>query len=95
MGIIAFIIVVAVSGLIIGALARLALPGPDPMGILATIGLGLAGSFIGGILSWLVLGHAAGLIVSVIAATLLLYLHRRFVQHRPLTGPGARQIPPR
>jgi uncharacterized membrane protein YeaQ/YmgE (transglycosylase-associated protein family) len=84
-----FILVLALEGLIVGALARLALPGPDPMGILATIGLGLAGSFVGGILSWLVLGHAGGIIVSLLAAILLLYLHRRFVQHRPLTRPGA------
>jgi hypothetical protein len=33
-------------------------------------------------------------IVSVLAAILLLYLHRRFVQHRPLTGPGAHRLPP-
>jgi uncharacterized membrane protein YeaQ/YmgE (transglycosylase-associated protein family) len=90
-----FLLVLAVSGLVVGALARLALPGPDPMGIIATIGLGLAGSFVGGILSWLVLGHAGGIIVAILAATLLLYLHRRFVQHRPLTGPGAKQLPPR
>lgn len=43
--------------------------------------------------SWLVLGQAGGVIVSILAATLLLYLHRRFIQHRPLTGPGARQLP--
>jgi uncharacterized membrane protein YeaQ/YmgE (transglycosylase-associated protein family) len=90
-----FILFLALSGLIVGALARLALPGPDPMGILATIGLGLAGSFVGGIVSWLFLGHAGGIVFSILAATLLLYLHRRFVQHRPLTGPGARQLPPR
>jgi uncharacterized membrane protein YeaQ/YmgE (transglycosylase-associated protein family) len=90
-----FILVLAVEGLVVGALARLALPGPDPMGILATIGLGLAGSFVGGIISWLILGHVGGVIVSVLAATLLLYLHRRFVQHRPLTGAGANQLPPR
>jgi uncharacterized membrane protein YeaQ/YmgE (transglycosylase-associated protein family) len=90
-----FILVLALEGLIIGALARLALPGPDPMGILATIVLGLAGSFVGGIVSWLFLGHAGGIVISLLAAILLLYLHRRFVQHRPLTGPGARQLPPR
>lgn len=83
-----FILVLVLEGLVVGALARLALPGPDPMGILATIGLGLAGSFVGGILSWLFLGHAVGIIVSILAATLLLYLHRRFVQHRPLTRAG-------
>jgi uncharacterized membrane protein YeaQ/YmgE (transglycosylase-associated protein family) len=90
-----FLLVLALSGLIVGALARLALPGPDPMSIFATIGLGLAGSLVGGIVSWLFLGHAGGIIISVLAATLLLYLHRRYVQHRPLIGPGARQLPPR
>ena len=91
MGLIAFLIVLFVGGLIVGALARLALPGPDPMSIPATIGLGLAGTFIGGIVAWVFLGHAGGLIFAVLGATLLLYLHRRFVQHRPLTGPEARR----
>ena len=56
MGILVFLIVLAVSGLIIGALARLALPGPDPMSIPATIGLGLGGSFLGGIVARVLLG---------------------------------------
>jgi uncharacterized membrane protein YeaQ/YmgE (transglycosylase-associated protein family) len=90
-----FVLVLAVEGLVVGALARLALPGPDPLGILATIGLGLAGTFGGGLIAWLFVGHAGGIVISFLAATLLLYLHRRFVQHRPLTGPGARQLPPR
>jgi uncharacterized membrane protein YeaQ/YmgE (transglycosylase-associated protein family) len=89
-----FLLFLAFWGLVVGALARLALPGPDPMGILATIGLGLAGSFVGGVIAWAFLGHPAGIVFSVIGATLLLYLHRRFVQHRPLTGPGARRLPP-
>ena len=90
-----FILVLALEGLVVGALARLALPGPDPMGILATIGLGLAGTFLGGVIAWAFIGHVGGILFAVIGATLLLYLHRRFVQHRPLTGPGARQPPPR
>jgi uncharacterized membrane protein YeaQ/YmgE (transglycosylase-associated protein family) len=90
-----FILSLVLEGLVVGGLARLALPGPDPMGILATIGLGLAGTFFGGIVAWVFLGHAGGLIFAVLGATLLLYLHRRFVQHRPLTGPAARQLPPR
>lgn len=80
-----FILFLAVWGLVVGALARLALPGPDPMSVLATIGLGLAGSFVGGFLAYLVLGHAGGLVFSIVGAIVLLYLHRRFVQHRPLT----------
>jgi uncharacterized membrane protein YeaQ/YmgE (transglycosylase-associated protein family) len=84
-GIIAFIVVLAVSGLVIGALARLALPGPDPMSIPATIGLGLGGSFVGGIVAHIFLGTGGGLIFAVLGAILILYLYRRFVQHRPLT----------
>ena len=90
MSFIVFIVFLAVFGLIVGALARLALPGPDPMGILATIGLGLAGSFVGGIVAHILLGTAGGIIFAILGAILLLYLYRRFVQHRPLTGPGAR-----
>lgn len=82
-----FILVLAFEGLIVGALARLALPGPDPMGILATIALGLAGTFTGGVIAWAFLGHTGGIVFSFIGATLLLYLHRRFVQHRPLSAP--------
>jgi uncharacterized membrane protein YeaQ/YmgE (transglycosylase-associated protein family) len=86
------LIFLALWGLVVGALARLALPGPDPMGILATIGLGLAGSFVGGLLAGLLWNRPAGFIFSVIVSTGLLYAHRRFVQHRPLTGPGSRQL---
>jgi uncharacterized membrane protein YeaQ/YmgE (transglycosylase-associated protein family) len=89
-GIVFFVVALALSGLIIGALARLALPGPDPMGIPATIGLGIGGSFLGGIVARVLLGTAGGLIFAVLGAILILYLYRRFVQHRPLTGPGAR-----
>ena len=88
-----FILFLALWGLIVGALARLALPGPDPMGVPATIGLGLAGSFVGGAISYLFLGHVGGVVFSMIGAITLLYLHRRFVQHRPLTGRGTRRLP--
>ena len=43
-----------VAGLIIGALARLIKPGKQNLGILATLGLGLVGSFIGGTIAWLI-----------------------------------------
>ena len=77
-----YIIALLFSGLIVGALARLALPGPDPMSIPATIVLGLAGSFSGGVIAWSLFGHTAGLIFSVIVAIALLYARRRFVEHR-------------
>jgi uncharacterized membrane protein YeaQ/YmgE (transglycosylase-associated protein family) len=79
-----YILALLLSGLIIGALARLALPGPDPMGILATIGLGLAGTVVGGIVGGLLFG-AGGFVFALLGAILVLYLYRRFVQKRPLT----------
>ncbi|HZT46042.1 MAG TPA: GlsB/YeaQ/YmgE family stress response membrane protein [Gaiellaceae bacterium] len=83
------IIGLALEGLVVGALARLALPGPDPMGIFATIGLGLGGSFVGGLITGLLWHRYAGFVFSVLGAILILYLYRRFVQHRTLTGPGS------
>jgi len=76
-----YIIALLLSGLIVGALARLIVPGPDPMSVPGTIVLGLAGSFLGGVIAWLFIGHAAGLVFSVIGATALLYTRRRFVEH--------------
>jgi uncharacterized membrane protein YeaQ/YmgE (transglycosylase-associated protein family) len=84
-GLIAFLIVLFVGGLIIGALARLALPGPDPMSIPMTALLGIAGSLVGGIVSRIFLGIGGGFVFALLGAILLLYLHRRFVQHRGLT----------
>ena len=85
-----FILGLIVWGFVIGGLARLALPGPDPMPWYATIGLGLGGSIIGGIIAKLLIGTAGGLIFAVLGAILLLYLYRRYVQHRGITGPSAR-----
>ena len=91
MDVVVFIIVLAVSGLIIGALARLAVPGPDPMSIWRTIALGLVGSFVGGVVAQL-LGFEAGggILFAVLGAVLLLILYRRVFQNRGITGPGAR-----
>lgn len=80
MSLIVFIILLAILGLLVGAVARLLLPGPDPMGIGGTILLGLAGSFVAGLFSWFVLHrHGAGLILSVIFSMLLLWIRRRSV----------------
>jgi uncharacterized membrane protein YeaQ/YmgE (transglycosylase-associated protein family) len=88
------LISIAVTGLVVGTLARFALPGPDPMPIWATILLGVAGAFLGGGLGVAFAGLVGALVGSVIAATLLLLAYRRFVQKRPITGPEA-QLPPR
>ena len=88
-----YIIGLIVWGFVIGGLARLALPGPDPMPWYATIGLGLGGSLIGGIIANLLIGTAGGLIFALLGAILLLYLYRRYVQHRGITGPSANRLP--
>jgi len=91
---IAFILAIILSSLLVGALGRLAVPGPDPMGILGTIALGLAGSLFGGLLSFFLWGRPAGIGFAILGAALVLVLYRKFVQHRPIWGPGARKPPP-
>jgi uncharacterized membrane protein YeaQ/YmgE (transglycosylase-associated protein family) len=79
-----FIIVLLVIGLIAGAVARLLVPGRDPIGLLGTILLGVVGSFLGGFISNLVLYHklaihhfhATGIIWSIVGAIILLLLLR-------------------
>lgn len=80
MSLLLFLILLLVVGLAVGALARLLLLGPDPMGIGGTILLGLAGSLIAGLFSWFVLHrHGGGLILSVLFSMLLLWLRRRWL----------------
>src|SRR4051812_42540291 len=79
MGIVLYLILLAISGLILGGLARLALPGPDPMSIPMTIGIGIAGSFLGGLLMLLITGgrSVGGVLVAFAATVLLVYFVRR------------------
>lgn len=78
MSIIAYLIILAVSGLFVGALARLSLPGPDPMSIPQTILLGLAGNFTAGLIVWVVWRRGVpGLVLSVACSSLILYFIRR------------------
>jgi uncharacterized membrane protein YeaQ/YmgE (transglycosylase-associated protein family) len=86
---IVYIILLFVSGLIVGGLGRLALPGPDPMSIPMTIAIGLAGSFVGGLLVYAISGgrSGAGIVVSVACSTLIVYLIRRS-RGGSITDPG-------
>ena len=86
-----FLVFMFVWGLVVGALARFALPGPDPLSIWWTAALGVSGSLVGGLLGMTFFGTTGGLLLAVVAATALLALYRRFVQKRPITGPGARR----
>jgi uncharacterized membrane protein YeaQ/YmgE (transglycosylase-associated protein family) len=67
-------------GLIVGALARLIMPGRDPGGIIITIVLGIAGSFVGGFIGRLLHlygpGQPAGFFMSLLGAIVLLWIYR-------------------
>lgn len=74
----------AVIGLIVGAIAKLLMPGKDPGGIIVTIILGIAGSllasFLGQTIGWYQPGQSAGFSMSVVGAMVLLaiyHLYRR------------------
>lgn len=73
-----YLILLAILGLLTGALARLALPGPDPMSIMQTMALGLSGSLIAGLIGLLLWGSGVpGSVLSIACATLILYFIRR------------------
>ena len=76
MGILSTVLV----GLIVGAIAKLLMPGKDPGGFIITILLGIAGAFIatyiGQAIGWYKAGQPAGWIMSVIGAMILLLLYR-------------------
>jgi uncharacterized membrane protein YeaQ/YmgE (transglycosylase-associated protein family) len=85
---IAYLIVTAIIGLIVGALARLALPGPDPMGLFTTMLVGIAGSLAAGLV-YAALFHrnGGGFLLSVLFSMAIVYLIRRS-RGGSLTDPG-------
>jgi uncharacterized membrane protein YeaQ/YmgE (transglycosylase-associated protein family) len=76
---IGYLIGLAIFGLIVGALARLALPGKDPMTIPQTMLLGIAGSLIAGLLVRIITGgkYGAGFFAAFLVSFGLVYLVRR------------------
>lgn len=74
---IGYLITLVIVGLIVGAVARLLLPGPDPIGIGLTILVGIGGSLIGGWVGSLFLGRPGGFILGVLCSMLILYVMRR------------------
>ena len=92
------VIAVMAIGFVTGALARLAVPGPDPMPAWLTIVIGLTGSISGGVIAVAVWGQKATGQASLVGfgiAILLVVAYRRFYQHRPVTGPDALKFPER
>jgi uncharacterized membrane protein YeaQ/YmgE (transglycosylase-associated protein family) len=73
-----FIILLVVTGLIVGALGRLAIPGPDPMSIGQTILVGIGGSIVAGLIGRLLFGsNGGGFILAVVCSAGIVYLIRR------------------
>jgi uncharacterized membrane protein YeaQ/YmgE (transglycosylase-associated protein family) len=92
------VIAIMVLGFITGGLARLAVPGPDPMPVWLTVAIGLAGSWGGGAIAAGIWGWDATTAVSFfgfVVAILLVVGYRRLVQKRPITGPEAFRFPER
>src|SRR4051812_14374340 len=87
---IGFLISMFVIGIIAGFLARLLVPGRDPMGFWATVLLGIIGSFIGGFLGYVLFGkdldegaiQASGIIGSIIGAVIALLIYRAITRSR-------------
>jgi uncharacterized membrane protein YeaQ/YmgE (transglycosylase-associated protein family) len=79
-------LITLIVGLVAGALAKLVMPGKDPGGIIITILLGVAGSFIAGMLGhslgWYAVGEGPGIIASVVGAVILLGLYRLIARPR-------------
>ncbi len=75
-----------VIGLVVGAIAKLLMPGRDPGGCIITILIGIAGAFVAGylgrVLGWYQPGQPAGFIASVIGAMLLLLIYRMIAGRR-------------
>jgi uncharacterized membrane protein YeaQ/YmgE (transglycosylase-associated protein family) len=76
---IVYLVALVINGLIIGALGRFAVPGPNPMSIAQTILIGIAGSFVGGLVGLVLFGdpEALGFILAVLAAALIVWLVER------------------
>ncbi len=92
------VIAVMLSGFVTGALARLAVPGPDPMPVWLTTAIGLTGSVLGFVIAVSVWGRKAATgagLLSFGIAILLVVAYRRFYQRRPLTGPDSLKFPER
>ena len=85
-----FIVFLLVVGLIAGGIARLLVPGRDPMSLLGTLGLGVVGSFVGGFLQNLVFLHTvslfalhpSGIVASIIGSIVVLLISRLFGRRR-------------
>ncbi|MFN2607178.1 MAG: GlsB/YeaQ/YmgE family stress response membrane protein [Acidimicrobiales bacterium] len=71
-----FLVVLFIAGLVIGGIARLLVPGPQPLGLLGTAAAGVGGALLGGLVGRLLFGptYAPGWIMSILGAMLIVWL---------------------
>ena len=74
---IGYLISLAVSGLIVGALGRLAIPGRQPMGCFMTVLVGIGGSFLGGLVGQALFNRPGGFILAVLCSAGIVFLLSR------------------
>ena len=77
MSFIVYLIVIAVGGVVVGALARLALPGKDPMTLGQTMLIGIGGSLAAGLLTYALWDTGPGIVIAILFATVIVYFVRR------------------
>jgi uncharacterized membrane protein YeaQ/YmgE (transglycosylase-associated protein family) len=95
-GVLLLIVLLAIQGLIIGAFARLALPGKDPLSLFETMGVGIAGSLLAGVVFPLLFGDssAPGFLAALVFSVGIMYLIRRS-RGGGLTRPSGDEAPRR
>jgi uncharacterized membrane protein YeaQ/YmgE (transglycosylase-associated protein family) len=81
-----------IIGLVVGAIAKLLMPGKDPGGFIVTMLLGVAGAllagFLGRAMGWYASpGEGPGIIASIVGAIVLLFIYRLFIGRRGTTVP--------
>ncbi len=90
MSLILYLLLAALSGLVIGALARLALPGRDPMTVPQTILVGMAGTLLAALVSYYVLDNhrGPGFLLSLLFAVLIVFIVRKMRERQTATTGG-------
>lgn len=95
MGLLVFLLFLVLGGFILGGLARLAVPGPDPMPFWLTVAIGVGGAVIGGLIADIFFGRSGSFLLAYLSAIALVIVYRRLVQRRPIFGPEAKKLPSR
>ena len=89
MGLVVYLVLLLLWGLVVGLFARLALPGPDPLSLFQTALVGVAGSFLAAIVAAALFNRFAGFLLCLVFSVAIMYVIRRS-RGGGLTDPGSR-----